>query len=164
MEEGARHIRCAACHALSKAALGRARRRKALGSEEQLSDIVTNICVGTPEGSEEYPKYPGNPPVWGEMYRTERDAGSGTWRLKRLGKREPAEERGGGAEYEQLVMKHAMISRACKAVIEESEHDLGELVYRMSAGEGRKPHAPTAAALAEAYCEAACAGEDKDEL
>ena len=66
VEAGARHIRCDVCRALSKAALGRAKKRKALRSEDELSTIATDICVEQPLGPEGvplvYPKFPGNPP------------------------------------------------------------------------------------------------------
>ena len=62
-----------------------------LRDEDGLSEIVGDICVGVPESSGEYPKYPGNPPLWGEMYRVrERE---GRWRMLRLPKGAPIEEK-----------------------------------------------------------------------
>ena len=46
-----------------------------LRDEDGLSEIVGDICVGTPERAQDsgaYPKYPGNPPLWGEMYTVSR--------------------------------------------------------------------------------------------
>ena len=62
-----------------------------LRDEDGLSEIVGDSCVGVPESSGEYPKYPGNPPLWGEMYRVrERE---GRWRMLRLPKGAPIEEK-----------------------------------------------------------------------
>ena len=37
--------------------------------------------------------------------------------MRRLAKGKPAEEQGGGAEYNDMVIKHAMITRACRDVV-----------------------------------------------
>ena len=127
VQEGAVALRCDVCRAASKAALLRARKSKALRDEEKLMGIMNMLCYGSPpESLEEYPKYPGNPPLWGEMYtvvhgnqriadgKASSSGGGGKegWRLKRLPKGAAIEEQG-GKDYTQLVMKHSMISRAC---------------------------------------------------
>lgn len=68
VQAGSTEIRCDVCRALAKATLQRAKTAKVLRDEDGLSEIVGDICVGTPESSGAYPKYPGNPPLWGEMY------------------------------------------------------------------------------------------------
>ena len=79
--------------AAAQVALQRAKKAKVLRDEDGLSEIVGDICVGVPESSGEYPKYPGNPPLWGEMYRVrERE---GRWRMLRLPKGAPIEEKVG---------------------------------------------------------------------
>ena len=76
-------------------------------------------------------RYPGNPPLWGEMYTVRREEGEGEgqeggWVMRRLPKGAAPEEKGGGSEYNSLVMKHAMISRACKAVVLEVTDSNGQ--------------------------------------
>ena len=126
-----------------------------LRDEDGLSEIVGDICVGVPESSGEYPKYPGNPPLWGEMY-TVREEG-GRWRLLPLPKGKPIEEKSGNSEYNYMVIKHSMISRACKAVVAELEPDLPQIMITRSEW--------TAKQLAAEYCAEACdADVGKDEL
>ena len=162
VEAGARHIRCDVCRALSKAALGRAKKRKALRSEDDLSTIATDICVEQPLGPEGvplvYPKFPGNPPRWGELYQVRRLPGGGEWRMERRPKGAPAEETAaGGGEYSALVMKHSMIKRACAAVMSDDARDLAETIF---AHPGL-----TAAELGERFCAADCGGGGlKDEV
>ena len=162
VEAGARHIRCDVCRALSKAALGRAKKRKALRSEDDLSTIATDICVEQPLGPEGvplvYPKFPGNPPRWGELYQVRRQPGGGEWRMERRPKGAPAEETAaGGGEYSALVMKHSMIKRACAAVMSDDARDLAETIF---AHPGL-----SAAELGERFCAADCGGSGlKDEV
>ena len=73
----------------------RAKKHKAR-DEDALSDLVSELCVGTPEGSSAYPKYPGNPPLWGERYTVSK--ASGRWKMTRLPKGAPKEEKGGVVE------------------------------------------------------------------
>ena len=44
---------------------------------------------------------------------------SGTWSLARIGKKEAPEEKSG--EYNEMVIKHAMISRSCKRIMLDQE-------------------------------------------
>ena len=172
VQDGSIDVRCDVCKAASKAAVGRARKLKALRDEERISEIVSNVCYGTPPGSlEEYPKYPGNPPLWGEMYTVDQHSHNGggdggerlVWRMRRLPKGATAEEKG-GKEYMDLVMKHSIISRACKSVVlnpEEEDDDLVDLaqtIYEHSA--------ESAAQIASRYCGRYCDRSDsqKDEL
>ena len=72
VESGAVDIRCSVCHAASKVAYNRAAKRRLLLDEEGLTTLVYNeLCYGTPLDmvEKEYPKYPGNPPLWGELYQ-----------------------------------------------------------------------------------------------
>lgn len=72
VQAGSMEIRCDVCRALAKVALRRAKTAKVLRDEDGLSEIVADICVGTHVSGDGYyqeqPKYPGNPPLWGEMY------------------------------------------------------------------------------------------------
>ena len=96
--------------AAAQVALQRAKKAKVLRDEDGLSEIVSDLCVDKPEGSTEYPKYPGNPPLWGEMYRVREQ--KGRWRLLKLPKGAPMEEASGNSEYNYMVIKHSMIARA----------------------------------------------------
>ena len=84
--------------------------------------------------------------------------------MRRLPKGAVAEEKG-GKEYNELVMKHAIISRACKSVMlnpEEEEDDeivdLAQTIYEHST--------ESAAQIATRYCGRYCgrSGGQKDEL
>ena len=97
MQTGSVEIRCDVCRALAKVTLRRAKAAKVLRDEDGLSEIVGDICVGTPASSDAYPKYPGNPPLWGEMYTVKQR--KGRWRMLRLPKRAPMEEKSGGGEH-----------------------------------------------------------------
>jgi len=129
-----------------------------LRDEDGLSEIATDICVGTPvlpDGTTaEYPKYPGNPPLWGEMYSVKQK--EGRWRLRRLPKGATIEEKGGSHEYNYMVIKHSMISRACKNVVADLEPDLAQVMFSRAEWSAKE--------LGDAYCAAACTGEGKDEL
>ena len=105
-----------------------------------------------------YPKFPGNPPRWGELYQVRRLPGGGEWRMERRPKGAPAEETAaGGGEYSALVMKHSMIKRACAAVMSDDARDLAETIF---AHPGL-----TAAELGERFCAADCGGGGlKDEV
>jgi len=163
VQTGAVEIRCDVCRAVSTIALRRAKKAKALRSEDALSDMVANLCVGTPATSDEYPKYPGNPPLWGELYTVSRDA-EGRWQMRRLPKGSAKEEKGGGIAggdvYNRMVIKHSMISRACKQIVHEGEHDLAELIFSTPQASPEE--------LAAKYCAAECPGEEvapaKDEM
>jgi hypothetical protein len=62
VQKGSVDLRCDVCTAAAKAAVGRAKKAKALADEQKLGEIVSLICYDTPPDSlEEYPKYPGNP-------------------------------------------------------------------------------------------------------
>lgn len=112
-----------------------------------------------------YPKYPGNPPLWGEMHTVDKvGEGGGTWRMRRLPKGAPLEEKGAGdKQHNDLVMKHVMISRACKQVVLEpdaattgdgahddalADLDLAQAIFAHSGD--------TAAQLAWRYCDSFC--------
>jgi hypothetical protein len=82
VQRGAEDIRCDICRAVSTA-LRRSKKTKAHRSEDELSEMVAGLCYGTPPTSDEYPKYPGNPPLWGEMY-TVREGSEGRWTMRRL--------------------------------------------------------------------------------
>jgi len=178
---GAEHLRCGVCRAMCKQALVEARAAKALRDEESLSAITASLCVGVPTGyddPENQPKYPGNPPLWGERYRVRKRRGAGgeeRWRLEPLPKKAAPEEQS-GAEYDSLVMKHAMITRACRAVESDVDgDDLAETIYSLAASlaasqPGKKLGA---AALGDAFCARHCEAEsggegkaatDRDEL
>ena len=174
VQRGSGEIACDVCRAVSKVALQRAKKARALHDEERLSELVADLCVGTPmlpDGTYkggEYPKYPGNPPLWGEMYRVRREAGGGAWRMKRLPKGATPEEKGGGdgdggGEYNDMVIKHSMISRACKRVLSEEEElePLFEVIYERGAQW-------TAQTLGASYCAPVCGGrggeKEKEEL
>mmetsp|Transcript_1927 Transcript_1927/g.5848 ORF Transcript_1927/g.5848 Transcript_1927/m.5848 type:complete len:423 (-) Transcript_1927:95-1363(-) len=178
---GAEHLRCGVCRAMCKQALVEARAAKALRDEESLSAITASLCVGVPTGyddPENQPKYPGNPPLWGERYRVRKRrgaAGKERWRLEPLPKKAAPEEQS-GAEYDSLVMKHAMITRACRAVESDVDgDDLAETIYSLAASlaasqPGKKLGA---AALGDAFCARHCEAEsggegaptkDRDEL
>ena len=156
VQAGSKQIRCDVCGAATTVALRRAKKRRAR-DEEALSRLVTELCVGTPEGSSEYPKYPGNPPLWGEMYSVGK-AESGRWTMKKLKKGAPKEEENGAADYNHFVMKHSMISRACKEIVHEHpELDLAEYMFSHARA--------TPAEISAGYCEEFCAeGGGKDEL
>jgi len=172
VEKGSEQIRCDVCRAISKVTLMRAKKARALRDETQLTELVQHVCVGTPVSADgvyhnnEYPKYPGNPPLWGEMYTVkEPKEEGGSWRMLKLKKGAPIEEKSQGAgdvRYNYMVMKHSMISRSCKAVVAELEPDLPEVIYSKSSPEW------TAKTLGEAYCAEVCAGQGdgaaKDEL
>ena len=140
--------------AAAQVALQRAKKAKVLRDEDGLSEIVSDLCVDKPEGSTEYPKYPGNPPLWGEMYRVREQ--KGRWRLLKLPKGAPMEEASGNSEYNYMVIKHSMIARACKAVVGELEPDLAEVMFARAEWSAKE--------LGEAYCADACSGGAKDEL
>ena len=154
---------------------------QALRDEASLSAITASLCVGVPTGyddPENQPKYPGNPPLWGERYRVRKRRGAGgeeRWRLEPLPKKAAPEEQS-GAEYDSLVMKHAMITRACRAVESDVDgDDLAETIYSLAASlaasqPGKKLGA---AALGDAFCARHCEAEsggegkaatDRDEL
>ena len=135
VQRGSVDIQCDVCSAAAKVGVVRARKARVLADETALASIVSLLCYGSPPDSmDEYPKYPGNPPLWGEMYTVTYEEGStatasdrpvgddsrraaGAWRMRKLPKGAPTEEQGGGGkEHHELVMKHAMISRACKQV------------------------------------------------
>jgi len=168
---GAEHLRCGVCRAMCKQALVEARAAKALRDEESLSAITSSLCVGVPTGyddPENQPKYPGNPPLWGERYRVRKRRGAGgedRWRLEPLPKKAAPEEQS-GAEYDSLVMKHAMITRACRAVESDVDgDDLAETIYSLAASlaasqPGKKLGA---AALGDAFCARHCEAESGGE-
>ena len=193
VEQGASEIRCDVCGAVAKVALNRAKKAKALRDEEKLSALTGLLCYGSdPNDLDKYPKYPGNPPLWAEMYsveKAERDedgssgggsgsgggdgaakcfgCGKGPWRMRRKPKGAVPDERnmngggeGGGMDYNSLVMKHSMISRACRAVVLSPEvvldddeaddlPDLAQTIFQHSTDSG--------AQLAERYCKPFCA-------
>ena len=66
-------------------------------------------------------RYPGNPPLWGELYTVARAGGSGAWEMSRLPKGARPAESSGEHEYNALLVKHSMISRACKQVLLERD-------------------------------------------
>ena len=90
--------------------------------------------------------------------------GGGTWRMRRLPKGAPLEEKGAGdKQHNDLVMKHVMISRACKQVVLEpdaattgdgahddalADLDLAQAIFAHSGD--------TAAQLAWRYCDSFC--------
>ena len=191
VEQGASEIRCDVCGAVAKVALSRAKKAKALRDEERLSGLTNLLCYGSdPNDLDTYPKYPGNPPLWAEMYsvgKAERDGGGsggsggekdaaaaacfgcgkGPWRMRRKPKGAMPDERnmgggggeGGGMDYNSLVMKHAMISRACRTVVlspedvleedEADEHpDLAQTIFQHPQESG--------AQLAQRYCMPFC--------
>ena len=155
VQRGSVQLRCDVCGAAARVAAARAKKRKALHDEEALDRIVGEVCFGTPPeaaAAGEYPKYPGNPPLWGRAYSVRRRAGAdgataggatadgagadgagadgadgaaGSYYLAKLPKAARDEERG-GKEYSELVVKHAMISRACKATVLEFDATLSE--------------------------------------
>ena len=95
-------------------------------------------------------RYPGNPPLWGELYTVARAGGSGAWEMSRLPKGARPDESSGEHEYNALLVKHSMISRACRATLaERDEPDLAELIY--------KDRSVTTAQLQATYCEPLCA-------
>jgi hypothetical protein len=146
---GSQQTQCAACRAMCKVGLTRVKKRKALRDEDRISEVVSNLCVGTPAGDDSYPKYPGNPPLWGELYTVRRGGGgSGVWEMRKLPKGAMAEEASGELGYDALLIKHAIIQRACRATLAESEVDLAELIYT-------EPTVTTAR-LQAAYCEPLC--------
>lgn len=159
VKTGAEELRCDVCRAATSVAHRRAKKRKAR-DEEQLSELAAELCVGTPEGSAEYPKYPGNPPLWGEMYTVAKK--DGRWTMRKLKKGAKKEEQAGPdgspVDYNRLVMKHAMISRACKQIVHEHpELDLAEFMFSHARA--------TAAETAEGFCAEFCTnGGRKDEL
>eukprot|EP00966_Prymnesium_polylepis_P102745 2380242-Prymnesium_polylepis.1 len=158
VQSGANDLRCDACRAATAVAYRRARKARAT-DEEALVRVVASLCVGTPEGSDEYPKYPGNPPLWGELYTVSKQAGRWTMaKLRKGAKREEKSMGEGGVDYNKLVMKHSMISRACKHIVHEHpELDLPEFMFLHAAG--------GAAELTSGFCEAFCGSADgKDEL
>ena len=165
------------------------------------------LCYGTPPDSlDEYPKYPGNPPLWGEWYSVQQPAkrgsgeggsggggaggrGSGGWRLTRLATDETDETDGGGwrltrrpkgskpeerggstMQYNELVIKHAVISRACKHVILEPDADVDAhdgAVDRPDLAQTIYVHsAETADQIAARYCRPFCGARSgsKEEL
>jgi len=193
VQSGAAQIRCDVCHAAAKVAYNRAVKRKLLRDEEAISHLVHNeVCYGTPADrtDDEYPKYPGNPPLWGEQYTVSKQSGGGgaagddaagaerVWAMRRLAKGAQVEEKG-GKEYSELVVKHAMISRACKQVVLEYDEyvddgdgesaDLAQSIYEFASGSAPSG-AGAARRLAQGYCRPFCAGggtaaaERKDEL
>ena len=83
----------------------------------------------------------------------------GRWRMLRLPKGAPMEEKGGGSEYTYMVIKHAMISRTCRDVVADLEPDLAEVIYSYAPKAGW-----SAKELGAAYCAATCTGGAKDEL
>ena len=88
-------------------------------------------------------QYPGNPPLWGEMYTIKRGVNGGKWRIRRRAKGATPEEKSGGSTlgYDDLLMKHAMISRACRRVESDAEVDLAEIMYKrrhVDAGRGSR--------------------------
>ena len=62
----------------------------------------------------------------------------------------------GNSEYNYMVMKHSMISRACRAVLAELEPDLPEVIFSQTDW--------TAESLGRAYCAAVCTEGEKEEL
>lgn len=74
VQSGANHLRCDVCRAATTVAHRRAKKLRAR-DEERLNEVMSGLCLGTPEGSAEYPKYPGNPPLWGEMYSVSKAGG-----------------------------------------------------------------------------------------
>ncbi|KAL1510565.1 hypothetical protein AB1Y20_006866 [Prymnesium parvum] len=160
VQTGAGQLRCDVCRAATTVAHRRAKKGK-LRDEAQLTELVSSLCVGTPEGSLEYPKYPGNPPLWGELYTLSKKLGR--WSMERLKKGAQKEEKAGkegGVDYNRLIMKHSMISRACKNVVHEHpELDLAEYMFSHSQD--------SAAELAAGFCNrffCLDASENKDEL
>ena len=212
VQAGARALRCDVCLAASKVGVQRAKKGKALLDETALSSIVQLLCYGTPPDSlHEYPKYPGNPPLWGELYSVQRPAkggggeggigggegggeggsgggeggsgeggsgggaaggrGAGGWRLTKRPKGSKPEERGGSTmQYNELVVKHAVISRACKHVILEPDADVDEhdgAVDRPDLAQTIYVHsAETAEQIAARYCRPFCGARagSKEEL
>ena len=194
VQAGARALRCDVCLAASKVGVQRAKKGKALRDETALSSIVQLLCYGTPPDSlDEYPKYPGNPPLWGELYSVQQPAkrgsgegssgeggsggggaggrGSGGWRLTRRPKGSKPEERGGSTmQYNELVIKHAVISRACKHVILEPDADVDAhdgAVDRPDLAQTIYVHsAETAEQIAARYCRPFCGARSgsKEEL
>ena len=159
VEAGSWQVRCEVCGAMCKVARRAAARRGAGRDEEALSRITSDLCVGTPAGSDAHPKYPGNPPLWGEKYSVRREGG-GQWTMRPLPRGAPPEERAGegGAEYDALLIKHAIISRACRGVESDAEVDLAELMYKRGVG----------GEVCAEYCRGYCAGRrsarQKDEV
>ena len=176
VQQGTEDIRCAVCVAASKVAFIRATKRRLLADEEALSEMVQQeLCYGTPQNKidDEYPKYPGNPPLWGEYYTVRkkkgrggggRGGGRGAWKMTRLRKGAKLDEKG-GMEYTALVVKHSMIARSCKQVVlehdeysedEESTPDLAQTLYEYAAS--RPSGGGSAHVLAAMYCRPFCGG------
>ena len=179
VERGAADIRCDVCTAAAKVGAQRARKRRLSRDEDALAEVVRLLCYERdPDDLSAYPTYPGNPPRWGEMYTVgkeeARDAaaeggeggGSGAggpgrhiWRMRRLPKGATPEERGGGKGYDEMVLKHSMITRACKQTILERDEfaprwagdddgDLAQVLYER--------HADTPHEVAARYCRPFC--------
>ena len=163
LQSGIEDVRCDVCVAAAKVAANRAKKRKLLREEDALSDMVGLLCYETPPDSlDHYPKYPGNPPLWGELYSVKYEEAAGKWAMRRRPKGAPKEETGeGGHDYEALVMKHAMISKACKQAVYERDEftgggeggddddaDLAELLFQRPRDD--------AAQIAERYCRPLC--------
>lgn len=85
--------------------------------------------------------------------------------MLRLPKGAPIEEKGGGPErgdvdpHTYMVIKHAMIGRACRDLVADLEPDLAEVIYSYAPKAGW-----SAKELGAAYCSATCTGGAKDEL
>ena len=89
--------------------------------------------------------------------------GGGVWQMRRLPKGAAPEEKG-GKEYNELVIKHAMISRACKQVVleydsyvpeDDDEHaDLAQTIFQHPAESGTQ--------LAKRYCAPFCVRAPRD--
>eukprot|EP00967_Tisochrysis_lutea_P114057 scaffold181443_cov33-Tisochrysis_lutea.AAC.2 len=110
------------------------------------------LLPGVPTGYDDpqnQPKYPGNPPLWVERYRVikallapdgdkngddlDRSSrglathGDGyVWRLEKARPIGIEESGKGGVTHDDLVMKHAMLSRACKCAPTAPEPGLGQ--------------------------------------
>ena len=155
---GARQLRCAACGALVKVVQRRARKQQALHDETRLQEITSAVCLGT-MSAQKNPKYPGNPPLWVEMYSV-RQAADGEWTMGRLPKGAQLEEKSEEFDRDQLTMKHAMISRSCKMVLEEAEDDLAVLMY----GKPSQSFGDLRARFCEDFCDGKGSAGKKDEL
>lgn len=181
VEIGASEIRCDVCQAVAKVAVTRAKKAKILRDEEKLSSMANLLCYGNdPNDLDVYPKYPGNPPLWGELYTVQKvpadggkasekcvGCGDGVWRMRRLPKGSKPEEKRmgeGGIGHDQMIMKHSMISRACKAVVlapdsaisAEDADDLPDLAQTLF----QNP-ADTGTQLAERYCKPFCSSSSR---
>ena len=198
VESGAVDIRCSVCHAASKVAYNRAAKRRLLLDEEGLTTLVYNeLCYGTPLDmvEKEYPKYPGNPPLWGELYQVnkrdvegggsyrEDEHGRGTftagkmkWVMSKLKKGATPDEKG-GKEYNELIIKHSMISRACKAIREmedtsgggddeeeEDRPDLSQAIYEYASRLKGSKNGGKAQELASIYCKPFCPESERSVL